>query len=77
MGKTWSKSSQNSGDPQVNIQNSLNVHEEWHEDHDFKLTVILCVVCAQLALALIHLYKQHTRAQAIKVAKSVATLQNV
>lgn len=77
MGKTYSKNTQNSGDPQVNIQNSLNVHSEWHEEHDFKLTVILCAVCAHLALALFVQYKRYSRAQAMKVAKSVANLQNV
>lgn len=70
MGKSNSKTSQNSGDPQVNIQNQLEVHEEYHQVHEMKLTIILCVVVVQLAVTLYKMYKRYSRAQALKIAKS-------
>lgn len=75
MGKTNSKPVNNSGDPQFLIQNQLETHAEMHESHDLKLTVIMVIVCLQLAITVYVMYKKHSRREALKVAKSVASLQ--
>ena len=77
MGSTKSKSSQVSGDPQVQILNQLELHAESHTDHDLKTTIILAVVVLQLLLAGIKWYKKHTRTQALKAARSVAAIQQI
>lgn len=77
MGNNKSKTTQNSGDPQVQILNELAIHEEYHADHDFKLNVILALVGLQLAVMFYQLYKIHTKKQAMKAAKSVANIQNM
>lgn len=77
MGKSNSKTSQNSGDPQVNIQNQLEVHEEYHQVHELKLTIILCVVLIQLVVTLYKMCKRYSRTQALKIAKSVVNLSPV
>ena len=77
MGSTKSKSSQVSGDPQVQILNQLEVHAESHADHDLKTSIILAVVVLQLLLAVMKCYKKHTRTQALKAARSVAAIQQI
>ena len=57
--------------------NQLEVHEEYHAQHDLKITILLVIVCIQLAITLYQLYKVHAKRQAIKAAKSVANLQQV
>ena len=77
MGSTKSKSTQVSGDPQVQILNHLESNSEAHVDHDVKLTVILVLVAFQLALQVFQLYKRYTRTQALKAARSVANVRHV
>lgn len=77
MGKPYSKTTQNTGDPQVNVQNQLEVHEEYHQVHELKLTIILCLVAIQLAIGLYQIYKRHNRAQTLKLAKSMANIAQV
>ena len=77
MGSTKSKTSQISGDPQVQILNYLETSSEAHVDHDVKLTVILVLVALQLALHIFQLYKRYTRTQALKAARSVASVRHV
>lgn len=76
MGKTQSKKAQISGDPQVAVLNQLEIHEELHTQHEFKLSLILVLVTIHLLITLFRLYKGHTRKQALKAAKSVADLTN-
>lgn len=77
MGKPQSKVSQNTGDPQVQVLNQLELHEEYHASHDMKLTIILVVVCAQLAIAIYRMYQKHSKKQAVKAAKSIANIKNI
>lgn len=77
MGKPNSKQVQNSGDPQVNILNKLDIHDSLHESHEIKLLLILLVVCVQLVITIYQLFKRHSRAQTLKLAKSIANLQTV
>lgn len=76
MGKTQSKKVQVSGDPQVQILNQLEIHEEVQIQHELKLNIILTLVAIHLLITLYKLYKEHQRRQAIKAAKSVAELTN-
>lgn len=76
MGKTQSKKVQVSGDPQVQILNQLEIHEEIQTQHELKLNIILALVAIHLLITLYKLYKEHSRRQAIKAAKSVADLTN-
>lgn len=76
MGKTYSKSVSNAGDPQVFVENKLNIHEEYHQEHELKLMIILCLVAAQLMITLYQIYKRHSRAQAIKLARSEANISH-
>lgn len=77
MGKTQSKKVQVSGDPQVQILNQLDIHEELHNQHDLKLDIILVIVCIQLLITLYKLHKEHNRKQALKAAKTVADLTSI
>lgn len=74
MGKPNSKIAQNTGDPQVNILNHLELHEEFHQAHELKLTIILCVVIIQLVLTMYKMYRKYNRVQTLKIARSVANL---
>lgn len=75
MGKSNSKTVENSGDPQVIILNQLEAHAEMHVSHEQKLIVIMIVVILQFAMTLYVIYRKHTRKEALKAAKSMATLQ--
>ena len=77
MGKSNSKSFKNTGDAQVDIVNKLEVHEDYHVDNSIKINIILIVVILLLIVALYQWYRKHTRAQVMRVAKSVMTLQQV
>lgn len=73
MGKSNSKNSVNSENPQVQILNQLETHEELHLQHDLKLTVIAVIVILHLSITLYKLYKEQTKTQALKAAKSIAS----
>ena len=77
MGSTKSKSSQVSGDPQVQVLNHLELNAEAHADHEIKMNIILVVVVLQLLLLTIKWYKKSTRSQALKAARSVAAIQQI
>ena len=77
MGKSNSKTFKNTGDAQVDVLNKLEVHEEYHQDHDVKILLILVAVYIMLAIMLYQLYKRHASTQTLKIAKSVAALQQV
>lgn len=74
MGTTESKDTHVTGDPQVQVLNKLEVHENMHIEHDRKITIILVIVTVQLIITVYRLYKEHTRTQAIKAAKSLADI---
>lgn len=76
MGNNKSKSPQNSGDPQVQILNQLELHEEYHVQNEIKLNIILALVTVQIVITVYKLYKEHARKQAIKAVKSIADLTN-
>lgn len=63
MGKTQSKKVQVSGDPQVQILNQLEIHEEIQTQHELKLNIILALVAIHLLITLYKLYKEHSRRQ--------------
>lgn len=77
MGKSNWKSAANTGDPQVNVLNQLQVHEEYHADHDLKLRLILIVASIQLLVTFIQLWKKYHQAQTLKIKKSIADLNVV
>lgn len=77
MGKSNSKNSVNSENPQVQILNQLESHEELHIQHDLKLTIILVIVAVQISITLYRLYKEHAKTQALKAAKSLADIDKV
>ena len=77
MGSTKSKTSAVTGDPQVQVLNHLEVNEEHHAQHDVKITILLIMVAAQLLLTVFKCYKCHVRSQALKAARSIATIQNI
>ena len=56
MGKSNSKNYKNTGDAQVDVLNKLEVHEEYHQQNDTKLTLTLIAVCVILALMVYQLY---------------------
>lgn len=76
MGKSNSKNSVNSENPQVQILNQLESHEELHIQNDLKVTIILVIVVFQLFITLYRLY-EHTKTQALKAAKSLADIDRV
>lgn len=77
MGKSNSKNSITSENPQVQVLNQLEWHEELHKEHDFKITILLVLVAIQLCITIFRLYKDHTKVQALKAAKSVAHIDTV
>lgn len=77
MGKSNSKNSITSDNPQVQVLNQLEWHEEQHNEHDFKITIILVLVAIQLSITIYRLYKDHTKVQALKAAKSLAHIDRV
>lgn len=77
MGKTNSKVSQNTGDPQVQILNQLSVNGELHEAHEEKLLYILIIVSVHLAFTVYNMYKLYTKKQALKAAKTVADFREI
>lgn len=77
MGTTESKNTENKGDPQVQVLNRLEVHESLHQKNDIKLNIILILVVLQLLIMFYRMYKEHSRKQALKAAKSVSALNNL
>ena len=77
MGNSKSKTSQVSGDPQVQVLNHLEVNEEHQVDHELKLTIILVVVLIQLIIMICKTYTKYSRKQALKAARSIAAIQNI
>lgn len=77
MGTTETKEAKNSGDPQVQILNQLNSHEERHAEHEVKLNIIIVIVMLQLLITIYRIYKKNARVQALKAAKSVADISRI
>lgn len=77
MGKKQSKVLQTTGDPQVQILNQLEVNTDQHNDQENKLSIILILVAINLALSLYKIYKEHSRRQALKAAKTAADLREI
>lgn len=77
MGTTESKNTENKGDPQVQVLNRLEVHESLHQKNDIKLNIILILVVLQLLIMFYRMYKEHSRKQALKTAKSVSALNKL
>lgn len=77
MGKPNSKNVVNSENPQVQILNQLDWHEELHMQQDLKMTIVLVIVGLQLTITIYKLYKEHSKTQALKAAKSVADIDRV
>lgn len=67
---------QNTGDPQVQILNQLQLHEEYHSDHDIKLNIIIVLVSIQLIITLYRIYNENAKKRALKAAKSIANIAN-
>lgn len=77
MGKTQSRTAQNTGDANVNIINHLEGHSEAHDSHEIKLWIILIIV---LFLALKKVHETHVQCRkrnALSLARSVAALNEV
>lgn len=64
MGKSQSKSVSNSGDPQINIMNTLESHEERHNDHDLKLWILIVMNAIQVAWAIFKWYQKRIKRKA-------------
>ena len=77
MTKTVSKHNTNTGDAQINVINHLESHAELLETHDIKLWTILVVVIILLILTLKKRYDDHDRKRQLKLAKSIASIQNI
>ena len=77
MGKSASKNIQSSGDTNVQIINSLENHSQFHEDHDIKLWIILALVVFLVLTKVYQILRDHNKKQTLKLARSVATLQQV
>lgn len=77
MGEKQSKVLQNSGDPQAQILNQLDVHEELYHDLENKLLIILAIVIIHLAITLYRIYKENSKRQVINAAKTVADLREI
>lgn len=77
MGKSSSKPKITTSGTNVEINNILEQHQELHENHEFKLWLILALVTVQVVVLCYKELKQQSRKNAIKAAQSVANLQNV
>lgn len=77
MGKTYSRNSENKGDPQVNIINSLEQHTGAHEEHEVKLWLLLTLVTVLLLLTIHREYARRVKKRAIINARSIVRLNEV
>ena len=78
MGKTQSKSVENTGDAQITvIQQTQEAHSEDHQQHEILLWIVLAMVAIQLIIKLYEVYKKHERKLALKAARSVAAIAEV
>lgn len=65
------------GDQQVTVIENQEVHTEYHSQHEWKLTVIMIAVLILLALKLLKIAWNFCRKEALKTARSIATIQQV
>ena len=77
MGKTQSRSAQNTGDAQVSVINTLEAHSEAHEGHELKLWLILSLVALQTILMSYKYYIKSANKRAMKAARSIAGINNI
>ena len=74
MGKNGSKI-KTTGDSTVEVNNVLEQHQTFHEEHAFKLWLILVLVSIQVIFLAYNQIKTMNRRNAMKAAKSIANLQ--
>ena len=77
MGKTQSRSAQNTGDAQVNVINTLEAHSGAHVGHELKLWLILSLVVLQTILTSYKYYTKSANKRAMKAARSIAGIHNI
>lgn len=65
------------GDQQVTLIENQEVHTEFHNQHEWKLYVILAAVVTLLVLKILKLGWRFCKKQAFKTARSMATIQQV
>lgn len=74
MGKGGSKI-KTTGDSTVEVNNVLEQHQTYHEEHEFKLWLILVLVTVQVVFLVYKQIKKNNKKNAMKAAKSIANLQ--
>ena len=75
MGKTYSRDVKTTGDPQVNIVNTLERHTELHDNNNVLLWALLIICGIQLTITIYKLHMRRVKKLAYKKAsKSVLTL---
>lgn len=78
MGKSQSKDVKNSGDPQVNIINTLESHEELHYDHELKLWILLAINVLQITWTILKYFQKRVQKKAFNQGvKSMDALNKV
>lgn len=77
MGKSSSKPKITTSGTNVEINTILEQHQELHENHEFKLWLILVLVAIQVIVLCYKELKLQSRRNALKAAKSVANIENV
>lgn len=65
------------GDQQVTLIENQEIHTEFHNQHEWKLLVIMVAVLILLVLKIMKLLLKFCQKQAFKTARSVATIQQV
>lgn len=74
MGSENTKEATQSGDQDVTIIENREVHTGLLESHDGKINIVLGIVAIQMLITILGIVRKQFRKQALKAAKSVATL---
>lgn len=74
MGNNDSKDTEQSGNQDVVIIQNQEVHTGMLTDHEMKLNILMIMVAIQLLITLGNMVQKLLQKQALKAAKSVATL---
>ena len=77
MCRSYNRHTAVTGDAQDNVINTLEKHSLDHEEHDWKLWLILALVVVKLIIILWKEYKAAMRRQAIRAVNQRASTQNI
>lgn len=76
--KKSTPASEITGDKNIAIINTQEVHTNYHEDHELKLNIILILVAIQLTIVIYKAWQKRLKTKAYRKARnSIATISQV